>query len=38
MSDGDKNKYSDIEVKDYKEVEPKEKSPWTSNSKTHNSE
>ena len=33
-----KNKYSDIEVTDYKEVEPEEKSPWTNNSKTHNSE
>ena len=38
MSNGDKTKYSDIEVKDYKEVEPEEKSPWTSNGKTHNSE
>ena len=37
-SGGDKNKYSDIEVTDYKEVEPEEKSPWTNNSKTHNSE
>tara|TARA_B100001250_G_scaffold237078_1_gene203649 strand:- start:143 stop:628 length:486 start_codon:yes stop_codon:yes gene_type:complete len=35
---GDKNKYSDIEVTDYKEVEPEEKSPWTNNSKTHNSD
>ena len=34
----DKNKYSDIEVTDYKEVEPEEKSPWTNSSKTHNSE
>ena len=38
MSSGDKNKYSDIEVTDYKEVEPEEKSPWTNNGKTHNSE
>ena len=38
MSNGDKNKYSDIEVTDYKEVEPEEKSPWTNNSKTPNSE
>jgi UPF0716 protein FxsA len=37
-SSGDKNKYSDIEVTDYKEVEPEEKSPWTNNSKTHNSD
>lgn len=34
----DKNKYSDIEVTDYKEVEPEEKSPWTNNSKTHKSD
>ncbi len=33
-----KNKYSDIEVTDYKEVEPEEKSPWTNKSKTHNSD
>jgi len=37
-SSGDKNKYSDIEVTDYKEVEPEQKSPWTNNSKTHNSD
>ena len=37
-SGGDKNKYSDIEVTDYKEVEPEEKSPWTNNGKTHDSE
>lgn len=37
-SSGDKNKYSDIEVTDYKEVEPEEKSPWTNNSKTHKSD
>ena len=37
-SSGDKNKYSDIEVTDYKEVEPEEKSPWTNKSKPHNSE
>ena len=34
----DKNKYSDIEVTDYKEVEPEEKSPWTNNSKTHSND
>ena len=34
----DKSNYSDIEVTDYKEVEPEEKSPWTSNSKKHNSD
>ena len=34
----DKNNYSDIEVTDYKEVEPEEKSPWTSNSKKHTSD
>jgi len=34
----DKNKSSDIEVTDYKEVEPEEKSPWTNNSKTHKSD
>ena len=34
----DKGNYSDIEVTDYKEVEPEEKSPWTSNSKKHNSD
>ena len=38
MSSGDENKYSDIEVTDYKVVEPEEKSSWTNNSKTHNSE
>ena len=38
MSGGDKNKYSDIEVTDYKEVEPEEKSQWTNNSKSHNSD
>ena len=38
MSGGDKNKYSDIEVTDYKEVEPEEKSPWTNNSKTHSND
>ena len=32
-----KNQNSDIEITDYKEVEPEEKSPWTNNSKTHNS-
>ena len=37
-SGGDKYNYSDIEVTDYKEVEPEEKSPWTNNSKTPNSE
>jgi UPF0716 protein FxsA len=37
-SRGDKYNYSDIEVTDYKEVEPEEKSPWTNNSKTHNGE
>ena len=37
-SSGDKYNYSDIEVTDYKVVEPEEKSPWTSDSKTHNSE
>ena len=37
-SNDNKNKYSDIEVTDYKEVEPEEKSPWTNNSKTPNSE
>ena len=37
-SSANKNKYSDIEVTDYKEVEPEEKSPWTNNSKTHSSE
>ena len=35
---GDKNKYSDIEVTDYKEVEPEEKSPWTNNSKPHSND
>ena len=38
VSSADKNKYPDIEVTDYKEVEPEEKSPWTNSSKTHNSE
>jgi UPF0716 protein FxsA len=38
MSSSDKNKYSDIEVTNYKELEPEEKSPWTNNSKTHNGE
>ena len=38
VSSADKNKYSDIEVTDYKEVEPEEKSPWTNNNKTHNSD
>ena len=33
-----KSNYSDIVVTDYKEVEPEEKSPWTSNSKKHNSD
>ena len=37
-SGSDKNKYSDIEVTDYKEVEPEEKSPWTNNSKAHKSD
>ena len=37
-SGGDRNKYSDIEVTDYKEVEPEEKSPWTNNSKTHSND
>lgn len=37
-SGSDKNKPSDIEVTDYKEVEPEEKSPWTNNSKTHKSD
>ena len=37
-SGGDKNKYSDIQVTDYKEVEPEEKSPWTNNSKTHSND
>lgn len=31
------NQNSDIEIKDYKEVKPEEKSPWTNDSKTHNS-
>ena len=35
---GEKSKFSDIEVTDYKEVEPEEKSPWTNNSKTHKSD
>ena len=35
---GEKSKFSDIEVTDYKEVEPEEKSPWTDNSKTHKSD
>ena len=38
MGSADKNKYSDIEVTDYKEVEPEEKSPWSNSSKTHSSE
>ena len=38
VSSADKNKYSDIEVTDYKEVAPEEKSPWTNSSKTHSSE
>ena len=37
-SSSHKNKYSDIEVTDYKEVEPEEKSPWTNNSKTHSND
>ena len=37
-SSANKNKYPDIEVTDYKEVKPEEKSPWTNNSKTHSSE
>jgi UPF0716 protein FxsA len=37
-SGSDRNKYSDIEVTDYKEVEPEEKSPWTNNSKAHKSD
>ena len=37
-SRGDKYNYSDIEVTDYKEVEPEEKSPWTNNSKTHSND
>ena len=37
-SSSHKNKHSDIEVTDYKEVEPEEKSPWTSNNKTHKDE
>ena len=37
-SSSPKNKHSDIEVTDYKEVEPEEKSPWTSNNKTHKGE
>ena len=35
---GEKSKFSDIEVTDYKEVEPEEKSPWTNNSKTHSND
>ena len=38
VSSADKNECSDIEVTDYKEAEPEEKSPWTNNSKTHSSE
>ena len=38
IGSADKNKYSDIEVTNYKEVEPEEKSPWTNSSKTHSSE
>jgi UPF0716 family protein affecting phage T7 exclusion len=30
-----KTQYSDIEVTDYKEVKPEEKSPWTNNNKTN---
>ena len=37
-SRGDKYNYSDIEVTDYKEVEPEEKSPWTNGSKMHNND
>ena len=37
-SGGDKSRYSDIEVTDYKEVAPEEKSPWTNNSKTHSND
>ncbi len=37
-SGGDKNRYSDIEVTDYKEVAPEEKSPWTNNNKTHSND
>ncbi len=37
-SSSHKNKYSDIEVADYKEVEPDEKSPWTNDSKMHNND
>ena len=37
-SSSPKNKHSDIEVTDYKEVEPEEKSPWTNNNKTHKGE
>jgi UPF0716 protein FxsA len=33
-----KNQYSDIEVTDYKEVKPEEKSPWTNNGKTNKSD
>ena len=38
IGSADKNKYSDIEVPDYKEVKPQQKSPWTNNSKTHSRE
>ena len=34
----EKSRFSDIEVTDYKEVEPEEKSPWTNNGKTHKSD
>jgi UPF0716 protein FxsA len=33
-----KTQYSDIEVTDYKEVAPEEKSPWTNNHKTNKSD
>ena len=33
-----KNQYPDIEVTDYKEVKPEEKSPWTNNGKTNKSD
>ena len=37
-SSSHKDKHSDIEITDYKEVEPEEKSPWTNNNKTHKGE
>ena len=37
-ADNHKNQYSDIEVTDYKEVKPEEKSPWTNNGKTNKSD